>query len=128
MAKYLFSPFKLGNLELANRIAMAPLTRGRAGINRTANQYMRQYYEMRASAGLIIAEATAMSPQGYGWYASSALYSDDHAAGWRQVVDAVHNKGGKIFTQAWHMGRQAHSSFNERKEIVAASAIAVPGK
>eukprot|EP00981_Chlorochromonas_danica_P003848 scaffold727_cov173-Ochromonas_danica.AAC.1 len=123
----LLSPYKLGTLELSNRVVMAPLTRGRAGTSRLPNDYMRQYYEMRASAGLIIAEASAVSPQGYGWFGGPGLYTQEHAEGWKHVTEAVHKKGGKIFVQLWHMGRQSHPSFHETNEIVAPSAIKIPG-
>lgn len=123
----LLSSIKLGSLELTNRVAMAPLTRGRAGISRVPNHYMKEYYAQRSGAGLIIAEATAMSAQGYGWYGSPGLYTEEHADAWKDIVEAVHAKGSKIFVQAWHMGRQSHSTFHENKEIVAPSAIAIPG-
>jgi 2,4-dienoyl-CoA reductase-like NADH-dependent reductase (Old Yellow Enzyme family) len=122
----LLSPFKLGGLTLANRVVMAPLTRGRAGLNRLANDYMREYYELRASAGLIITEAVAVSAQGYGWYAAPGLYTTEQRDAWIPVTKAVHDKGGKIFLQLWHMGRQSHSSFHDGAQIVAPSAIAVP--
>lgn len=127
-ALQLLKPYQLGkSLQLANRVVMAPLTRSRAGVSRLANDFMRQYYEQRASAGLIIAEATAVSAQGYGWYGSPALYTAEHADAWKGVVDGVHSKGGRIFLQAWHMGRQSHSSFHDSKETVSSSAIGVPG-
>eukprot|EP01031_Cornospumella_fuschlensis_P036181 gene36181-43884_t len=123
----LLSSVRLGSLELANRVVMAPLTRGRAGISRVPNEYMKEYYTQRSGAGLIITEATAMSAQGYGWFASPGIYTEEHAEAWKDIVDGVHAKGSKIFVQAWHMGRQSHSSFHENKEIVAPSAIAIPG-
>lgn len=88
---------------------------------------MALYYKQRASAGLIISEATAISEEGYGWYGAPALYEPEHVQGWKKVTDAVHSAGGKFFLQLWHMGRQAHSSFHSSKDIVSASAIAVPG-
>lgn len=124
----LLSPFKLNGLQLANRVVMAPLTRARAGASRLANEHMAKYYQQRASAGLIVAEATAISPQGYGWYGAPALYTEQHAKAWQPVVDAVHARGGRIFLQAWHMGRQGHSSFHDIKEVVAPSAVGVPGE
>lgn len=126
MSSALLSPTKIGDLELTNRVVMAPLTRGRGGLSRTANKYMAEYYAMRASAGLIVSEATAISEQGYGWYGSVGLYTEEQADCWKPVVDAIHVKGGKVFAQLWHMGRQAHSSFHSKPEIVAPSAIAVP--
>jgi N-ethylmaleimide reductase len=123
----LLSPFKMGSLNLANRVVMAPLTRGRAGTSRLANEYIAEYYAERASAGLLISEATAVSEQGYGWYATPGLYTEEQAKAWKIVTDAVHAKNGVIFAQLWHMGRQAHSSFNSKGEIVAPSAIKIPG-
>ncbi len=127
MSDNLFTPLSIGTLQLNNRIVMAPLTRGRAGITRVPNEYMREYYQQRADAGLIIAEATAISEQGYGWFGSPGIYTQEHADGWKNVVNGVHSKGGKIFLQLWHMGRASHSSFNPANEIVAASAIKIPG-
>eukprot|EP01040_Poterioochromonas_malhamensis_P017738 gene17738-20482_t len=126
MSVNLFTPLKIGSLELANRVVMAPLTRCRAGTSRVPNDYMRQYYEERASAGLIISEATAISEQGYGWYGAPGLYTEEHSRAWKPIVDAVHAKGGKMFLQLWHMGRASHSSFHSTREIVSASAIAIP--
>lgn len=118
----LFTPLHLGgDLTLANRIVHAPVTRARSQSDRSPSELNAQYYEQRASAGLIITEATAVSEQGFGWFGAPALYTDSHEAGWRRVVDRVHARGGKIFLQMWHMGRQAHSSFNEQREIVSSS-------
>ena len=123
----LLSPFQLGDLHLANRVAMAPLTRGRAGADRLANPLMAEYYAQRASAGLLITEATAVSEQGYGWVNAPGIYTDAQGESWRQVVDAVHAKGGRIFLQLWHMGRASHSSFHGGKLPVAPSAIKIEG-
>lgn len=127
MSSELLSAIKVGPFQLANRVVMAPLTRGRAGVNRLGNEYIKEYYEMRASAGLIISEAIAISPQGYGWYASAGMYNQEQADSWKPITKAVHDKGGRIFMQLWHMGRQSHSSFQGGNPIVAPSAIAVPG-
>lgn len=124
----LLSPVSLGSLQLTNRVVMAPLTRGRAGDTRIPNKYMTEYYSQRASAGLIISEATAISEMGYGWFGSPGVYTAAQCEGWKQVVSAVHEKGGKMFCQLWHMGRQAHSSFNTRGCVLAPSAIRVSGK
>eukprot|EP01039_Chlorochromonas_danica_P009050 gene9050-9987_t len=121
----LLTPYKLGSLELSNRVVMAPLTRSRAGTSRMPNDYMRQYYEMRASAGLIIVEASAISSQGYGRFGAPGLYTDEHAKGWKPITDAVHKKGGKIFVQLWHMGRLSHPSFHDVDDVVAPSAIKI---
>jgi N-ethylmaleimide reductase len=121
----LFTPFKLGDIEVRNRIAMAPLTRGRAGASRTANALMAQYYDQRADAGLIVSEATAISPLGYGWNNSPAIYTQAHVDGWKGVTSAVHRRGGKIVLQLWHMGRVSHPDFLDGATPVAPSAIAV---
>ncbi len=126
-ASPLFEPMTLGNIELKNRMVMAPLTRGRAGPTRIPNDMMAQYYAQRASAGLIISEATAISAQGYGWYGAPAMYTDAHEAGWKKVVDAVHERGGKIVLQLWHMGRVSHPEFLDGALPVAPSAIAAEG-
>ncbi|TMW69069.1 hypothetical protein Poli38472_001228 [Pythium oligandrum] len=123
----LFTPLTLGNdFVLKNRVVFSPLTRARSNPKtRAPNDLNTLYYEQRAGAGLIITEATAISEQGFGWFGAPALYTQEHADGWKKVVDAVHAKGGKIVLQLWHMGRQAHSSFNSKNEIVAPSAIAI---
>lgn len=124
----LFTPLAAGDLQLKNRIFMAPLTRGRAGESRVPNEMMAEYYAQRASAGLIISEATAISPMGYGWQHAPAIYSDDHMKGWRIVTKAVHEKGGKIILQLWHMGRVSHPDFLNGELPVAPSAIAAEGE
>lgn len=121
----LFRPFKLGDIDIRNRIAMAPLTRGRAGASRTPNALMTQYYDQRAGAGLIVSEATAISPMGYGWNNSPGLYTQAHVDGWKAVTSAVHRRGGKIVLQLWHMGRVSHPDFLDGATPVAPSAIAV---
>jgi N-ethylmaleimide reductase len=121
----LFDPLQLGDLQLRNRVAMAPLTRGRAGVLRTANALMAEYYAQRASAGLIISEATAISPLGYGWVGSPGIYTPAHVEGWKLVTQAVHRRGGKIFLQLWHMGRVSHPDFLDGQPPLAPSAIAV---
>ncbi|GAB9476153.1 12-oxophytodienoate reductase [Globisporangium polare] len=122
----LFTPLQLGDgLTLKNRVVFGPLTRARAGPSRIPNELHQIYYEQRAGAGLIITEATGISEQGYGWHCAPALYTDEQAEGWRKVVDRVHARGGKIFLQMWHMGRQVHSSLNPKGEVVSASATRV---
>ncbi|KAG7399711.1 hypothetical protein PHYBOEH_008045 [Phytophthora boehmeriae] len=124
VAYKLFTPLKLGeNLELKNRIVFGPLSRGRANADRVPSENNEIYYEQRAGAGLIISEATAISEQGYGWYQAAACYTDAHAEGWKRVTDRVHKKGGKIFMQMWHMGRQGHSSFNPKGDVVSSSGL-----
>lgn len=127
MTKGLFDPVKLGDISLNNRIVMAPLTRGRAGVSRTANDLMREYYTQRASAGLIITEATAISAQGYGWFGAPALYTDTQEQGWTRVVQSVHRAAGKIVLQMWHMGRVSHPDFLDGALPVGPSAIAAKG-
>ena len=120
----LLSPFDLGGLTLKNRVVMAPLTRSRAGSERMPNALMAEYYAQRASVGLIIAEATIISKQASGWLNTPGIYSDEQAQAWKQVVDAVHDKGTPFFLQLWHMGRASHSSFQENGCLpVSASAI-----
>mmetsp|Transcript_38385 Transcript_38385/g.28267 ORF Transcript_38385/g.28267 Transcript_38385/m.28267 type:complete len:375 (-) Transcript_38385:112-1236(-) len=122
----LLSPFKLGPFTLANRVVMAPLTRGRAGTSRLPNSFMKEYYELRASAGLIISEGVAISPQGYGWYGTAGIYNREQSDLWIPITSAVKEKGGRMFLQLWHLGRQSHSSFHDGEQVVAPSAIAVP--
>ncbi len=121
----LFEPFELGGLQLANRIALAPMTRSRAGVERIPNALMAEYYVQRVSAGLLITEATTISPQANGWNESPGIYSDAMENGWKLIVDSVHNSGGKIFMQLWHCGRASHPSFHDGKKHVAPSAIAI---
>ncbi|KKD38811.1 alkene reductase [Limnoraphis robusta] len=121
----LLEPFKLGNLELSNRIVMAPLTRRRAGENNAPTSLNALYYAQRSSAGLIISEATQISPQGTSLPQTPGIYSPEQIAGWQQVIQAVHDKGGRIFLQLWHGGRCSHPSLQPNGELpVAPSAIA----
>lgn len=123
----LFQPLEIGGLTLRNRIVMAPLTRARAGVERMANEMMAEYYTQRASAGLIISEATVVSEQGIGWPQSPGIYTDEMAESWKVVVDSVHQAGGRIFLQLWHTGRASHSDFHDGELPVAPSAIAIEG-
>jgi N-ethylmaleimide reductase len=104
----LFDPLELGALELPNRIAMAPLTRSRAGRDSIPNAMMAAYYAQRASAGLIISEATGISREGLGWPDAPGLWNDAQVEGWKLVTAAVHAAGGRIVAQLWHMGRLVH--------------------
>jgi N-ethylmaleimide reductase len=104
----LFQPVSLGSLTLPNRIVMAPLTRSRAGAGGVQGEMNARYYAQRASAGLIISEATNISPQGRGYAYTPGIFSAQQVAGWRIVTDAVHAKGGLIFCQLWHVGRISH--------------------
>lgn len=106
--KALFQPYQLGSLTLANRFVMAPLTRNRAGAGLVPSEFAATYYAQRASAGLIITEATQISPQAQGYQDTPGLYTQAQINGWRKVTDAVHAKGGKIFVQLWHVGRISH--------------------
>ena len=121
----LLSKLKLGNLELQNRIIMAPLTRMRSAQPGNIPQTLNAtYYEQRASAGLIFTEATQVSQQGQGYPGTPGIHTKEQIAGWKQVTDAVHHKGGKIFVQLWHVGRISHSSHQpDGKLPVAPSAI-----
>ena len=104
----LFDPLQLGSLQLPNRILMAPLTRARAGRAGIPNELMARYYAQRASAGLIISEATGISREGLGWPNAPGLWNDEQVVGWKIVTDAVHAAGGRIVAQLWHMGRLVH--------------------
>lgn len=124
----LFDPLTLGELTLPNRVFMAPLTRSRAvGTGRIPNSLMAEYYAQRASAGLILSEATAVSPMGVGYANTPGIWSDEQVAGWRQVTKAVHDRGGHIFLQLWHVGRISHPMFLNGELPVAPSAIAPEG-
>ncbi len=121
---HLLSSFELKSLSLNNRVVMAPLTRSRAGAERIPNALMAEYYAQRAGAGLIITEATTISPQANGWQHNPGIYTAEQTQAWKQVVDAVHAKGTPIFLQLWHTGRSSHSSFQENNQLpVAPSAI-----
>jgi N-ethylmaleimide reductase len=122
----LFSPYRLGELELANRIVMAPMTRSRAIAGNVPNPLAATYYAQRASAGLIVTEATQVSPQGVGYIRTPGIHSPEQVAGWEQVTKAVHQAGGKIFLQLWHVGRISHPDFHGGALPVAPSAIS-PG-
>ena len=104
----LLDPLEFGALELPNRIVMAPLTRARAGRDAVPNALMAEYYAQRASAGLIISEATGISREGLGWPNAPGLWSEAQVQGWKLVTDAVHKHGGRIVAQLWHMGRLVH--------------------
>ena len=124
----LFDPIRVGDLELPNRIIMAPLTRSRAvGGGRVPNALMAQYYVQRASAGLILSEATAVTPQGVGYADTPGIWSDEQVAGWKLVTDAVHAAGGRIFLQLWHVGRISDPVFLDGEAPVAPSAIPAAG-
>ncbi len=105
----LFDPVRIGEISLANRIVMAPLTRNRA-TGCIPTSMMAEYYRQRASTGLIIAEASQISPMAQGYLDTPGIYSPEQVAAWRDVTDAVHSAGGRIVIQLWHVGRMSHSS------------------
>ncbi|WP_350024069.1 alkene reductase [Pseudomonas protegens] len=109
----LFTPYTLGALTLSNRIVLAPLTRNRAGAGFVPSEFAAIYYSQRASAGLLISEATQISQQGQGYQDTPGIYTQAQIDGWRTVTDAVHAKGAKIFVQLWHVGRVSHVDLQE---------------
>jgi 2,4-dienoyl-CoA reductase-like NADH-dependent reductase (Old Yellow Enzyme family) len=123
----LFQPLALGAIAAPNRILMAPLTRGRAGRDGVPTPIMAQYYAQRASAGLIISEATGISREGLGWPYAPGLWTAQQVEGWKPVTEALHKAGGRVVAQLWHMGRVVHSDFNDGQPPVSASATRVPG-
>ena len=122
-----FDPIHIGALTAPSRIFMAPLTRGRADRDAVPTPMMVDYYQQRASAGLIISEATGISREGLGWPFAPGLWSDAQVEGWKPVTAAVHAAGGRIFAQLWHMGRQVHSSVIGTQPV-SSSATATPGQ
>jgi 2,4-dienoyl-CoA reductase-like NADH-dependent reductase (Old Yellow Enzyme family) len=123
----LFDPLRIGDLTLPNRILMAPLTRSRSGETRTPGALVAEYYAQRASAGLIISEATSVTPMGVGYAGTPGLWSEAQVEGWRLTTDAVHRAGGLIFAQLWHVGRISDPIFLDGRPPVSASAIAAKG-
>jgi N-ethylmaleimide reductase len=127
-AQALFSPYRLGDLTLSNRMVMAPMTRSRALDGNVPNPLAATYYAQRASAGLILTEASQVSPQGVGYIRTPGIHSAEQVAGWRAVADALHRAGGKIFSQLWHVGRVSHPDFHGGALPVAPSALPVEGE
>ncbi len=123
----LLTPLKVGALTLPNRVIMSPLTRSRAGVERVPNALMAQYYADRASAGLIISEATSVCPMGVGYANTPGIWSAAQVQGWKLVTDAVHQQGGRIFLQLWHVGRISDPMFLNGELPVAPSAIQPAG-
>lgn len=120
----LFSPLKIGPLTLPNRVLMAPLTRCRANPDGSPGELAPLYYQQRASAGLIISEATCISPQAHGYPNTPGIYTPAHIAGWKRVTDAVHRAGGLIYCQLWHVGRLSHPDYQPGGALpIAPSAI-----
>jgi 2,4-dienoyl-CoA reductase-like NADH-dependent reductase (Old Yellow Enzyme family) len=123
----LFDPLQLGELTLPNRILLAPLTRSRAGASRVPNALMLEYYRQRASAGLIVSEATVVTPGGVGYANTPGIWSQEQVDGWSAITRAVHEAGGRMFLQLWHVGRISHPMFLDGKLPVAPSAVAAKG-
>ena len=128
-AEVLFTPYTLGDLQLKNRIIMAPLTRTRAEYpGMVPNTLMAEYYAQRAGAGLIITEGTFVSEQGQGWYGAPGIYNAEQAAGWKRVTDAVHSAGGLIFVQLWHQGSVSHRSLYDDGRLPLGPSAVNPGQ
>jgi N-ethylmaleimide reductase len=123
----LFDPIEFGAISARNRIVMAPLTRARATQEHVPTPIMAQYYAQRATAGLIISEATAVSRQGMGWPFAPGIWNDGQAEAWKPVTAAVHEAGGRILAQLWHMGRLVHPEFRGGELPVSSSSVAAPG-
>ncbi len=123
----LLTPLRLGALDIPNRVIMAPLTRMRAGLERVPNEMMAEYYAQRASAGLILSEATSVSPEGVGYHATPGIWNEEQIEGWQNVTRAVHAAGGRIFLQLWHVGRISDPELLGGETPVSASAIAAAG-
>src|ERR1700733_1260443 len=120
----LLTPYRMGDLDLPNRVIMAPLTRMRANPeNQVPTSLQAEYYAQRASAGLIIAEATAISPEAFGWADTPGLWSEEQVRGWRHVTDAVHAAGGRIIAQLWHTGAISHPELLDGAQPVSASDV-----
>ncbi len=124
----LFDPIKLGAIDCQNRIVMAPLTRGRATREHVPTELMRTYYTQRSGAGLIISEGTGISRIGLGWPSAPGIWSDEQVEAWKPIVAAVHEAGGRIACQLWHMGRLVHPSFLGGAAPVSSSATTAPYK
>ncbi|RWR09364.1 alkene reductase [Paenirhodobacter populi] len=127
MTDTLFTPGRLGRIEIANRILMAPLTRNRA-FDLIPNDLMVEYYRQRATAGLIVSEGTQISPTGQGYAWTPGIYSPEQVTGWKKVTAAVHDAGGKIACQLWHVGRISHPSIIDGRTPVAPSALSAHAK
>lgn len=129
MTQTLFTPLDLGSIALPHRIVMAPLTRARSSQpGDIPNEMNARYYAQRATAALIVSEATQISPQGKGYSFTPGIYSEEQVEGWRLVTDAVHAEGGRIFLQLWHVGRMSHPMFHDGALPVAPSAVPFEGQ
>jgi len=128
MTATLFDPIQLGAISAPNRILMAPLTRGRSvGEHVPVSELKAEYYSQRAGAGLIIAEATGISQEGLGWPSAPGIWSDSQVEAWKPVTKAVHDAGGRIILQLWHMGRLVHPDFLGGARPVSPTATNGPG-
>jgi len=128
MNQTLLQSLTIGDLNLKNRVVLAPMTRSRSGSERLANPLMAEYYTQRASAGLVLTEGTFISDQAIGWADSPGIYTDAQAESWKQVTQAVHQQDGLVFLQLWHCGRASHSSFHSDGSLpVSASAVKLQG-
>ncbi|UZW60665.1 alkene reductase [Lysobacter enzymogenes] len=124
----LFTPHRIGVLDVPNRIVMPPMTRSRAGRGEVATELMAQYYAQRGGAGLIVSEGTQISRQGQGYAWTPGIHTPEQVAGWRRVADAVHAAGGRIFAQLWHVGRVSHVALQEGGAApVSSSALVAQG-
>ena len=123
----LFTPLKAGAFTLPNRIVMAPLTRCRCSEGRVPNDLMATYYRQRASAGMILSEATSVDPMGVGYPDTPGIWSGEQVEGWKKITAAVHGEGGQILLQLWHVGRVSDSFYLNGAAPVAPSAIAAKG-
>jgi N-ethylmaleimide reductase len=126
-ATSLFDPINVSDLKFKNRIAMAPMTRGRAGDTRVPNEIMAEHYFQRSSAGLLITEATVVSAEGIGWIGSPGIYTEEMVEGWRKVTKRVNPTGAHMFLQMWHCGRASHSDFHNGELPVSASDVKLIG-
>src|ERR1700759_2211482 len=123
MASSFFSPITVGDLELPNRIVMAPMTRSRSDEDGLVPSFAADYYAQRADAALIVSEATNVSPQAVGYALTPGIWSDAQVAAWRPVVDPVHDRGGRFALQLWHTGRISHPDLHDGEPPVAPSAV-----
>ena len=121
------TPLQVGDVEISNRLVLAPLTRARSGEIRVPNDLNVEYYRQRANAGLMLTEAIVISPTAVGYEHTPGLYNAEQVAGWKKVVDAVHEQGSKIFAQLWHVGRISHSDLLNGETPVSASAVQADG-
>lgn len=124
----LLTSYNLGQIELSNRMVMAPMTRSRAGKNNVPTELMAKYYRQRSSAGLIITEGTQISQQGIGYPWTPGIHTDEQVKGWKKVTKAVHKEEGKIFAQLWHCGRVSHPCYHDGEPPVAPSAVKPEGQ